>query len=245
MQNERLFKKIKDVALTKTTGTEEYNPEKLWADIENKKSKTDSRLWWPSAAASVLLFIGLSFWFSTPKLASYKVTKKVGRIKNNTLSKNKATYKSHQLIIRYPVVASENIWPKKSIETKEKEVYILKPTSELANSDIVSTDDLSGLNKFLEVIDTSKVEKINLKVSDYQTENVLVADISLPEEKTEGYPVLRQIFARKDIKARKSHLHFQREIKKSGFRSFVHNSLVQYPPAVHPNSAHEKVDTTH
>ena len=80
-------------------------------------------------------------------------------------------------------------------------------------------------------IDTTNFEKNNQNVNESTTGKVLIADISIPEEKTGEYPALRQIFdqARKERQARKMRIQFNREIKKPGLWSFVHHSFVQYP----------------
>jgi len=82
MQNERLFKKIKDTAENASAVSGEWDPERIWAKVERRQKKQKFSLWRPYAAASVTLIIGLSLWF----LSKYKENN-LAVIKGSNLSK--------------------------------------------------------------------------------------------------------------------------------------------------------------
>ena len=60
MQNERLFKKIKQIAERPSAAPEDWNAEKIWVKIEQRQQKQQFSRWRTYAAASVVFIFGLS-----------------------------------------------------------------------------------------------------------------------------------------------------------------------------------------
>ena len=233
MQNEKLIEKIKNTALTETSGTDAYNPEKIWADIKKKKNKKSMWLWWPYAAAASVLLSGVFFWFLMVQHTETFVQAEVSRIETppvNLLKKKEADDMETNL----STDANDSVFRDSKFLIKQKSANsdqspvttdLQIPALSLADSVVPKDDDLTA------IIDTTNFEKNNQNVNESTTEKILIADISIPEEKTGEYPALRQIFdqARKERQARKMRIQFNREIKKPGLWSFVHHSFVQYP----------------
>ncbi|GGB94801.1 hypothetical protein [Dyadobacter sediminis] len=60
MQNERLFKKIKQTAERPSAAPEDWNAEKIWAKIEQRQQNNPFSRWMPYAAASAVFILGLA-----------------------------------------------------------------------------------------------------------------------------------------------------------------------------------------
>jgi hypothetical protein len=232
MQNEKLFEKIKNTALTETSGTDEYNPEKLWADINKRKNKKSMWLWGTYAAVASVLLSGVFFWFLKVQHTETSVQAEVSRIETppvNLLEKKEADDMETNL----STDANDSVFRDSKFLIKQKSANSDQSpvTTDLQIPALSLADSIEPKDDITTIIDTTNFEKNNQNVNESTTEKVLIADISIPEEKAGEYPALRQIFdqARKERHARKMRIQFNREIKKPGLWSFVHHSFVQYP----------------
>lgn len=234
MRNENLFEKIKETALTETAGTDEYDPEKIWSDIQ-KKSKKTRILWWPYAAASVVLAVLVLL--NLPEKQQHVVV----RIKNpgpaavSEKPLGQTERKTDNLPVTHKSPDSDtNVDRSKTIEpelaatapaTASTDTSITDhqfPNSGIAESQpIVSEDQIMNQSK-----ETQSPEQIS--------EKVLVAHIELPEEQSNPQSGLQRIFdqVKKDREARKMRLQFNRNVGKLNLWSFVHRSFVENPPLI-------------
>jgi hypothetical protein len=64
MQNERLFRKIKQTTEHSAAASGDWDPERVWAKVEQRQKRHKVSLWLPYAAASAVLILGLAVWLS-------------------------------------------------------------------------------------------------------------------------------------------------------------------------------------
>jgi hypothetical protein len=230
MQNERLFDRIRHAALTETAGTDEYDPEKLWANIRNKDNRKTRMLWWPYAAASVVLI--LIFLVKLPE-KQQKIHVANNRPRLATPEQNppeNIEKKIDRLVIPPKLPASNIITNRRDIP----EQRLSKTTEEPASIDTDIPDLQITKSETAEnqttVSSESTITPLNDKLHLQQKkEKVLVANIALPENKTDQQSGLQRIFeqVKKDREARRMRLQFNRNVGKPTLWSFVHQSFVE------------------
>ncbi|SDF90767.1 hypothetical protein SAMN04487996_113157 [Dyadobacter soli] len=239
MENERLFEKIKDTVLTETSGTEEYDPDKIWRDIAKKRKQKVLWLWWPYAAA-IFVLCGIFIWnrmdSRKEQVAVFERAKP--EIFPDVLSKNnqkldaglKAEVREEALFENQKAY-SNRVAKKAAV----KSLYFKKANDSISIT-ILNEDSLPTQNKLTLSVSPTETATDTHYTARPETEKVLIADISIPEDKTEQYPALWQIFeqARKERQARKMRLQLDHRLRKPGLWSFVHHSFVQYPAGPFP-----------
>lgn len=231
MQNERLFKKVKQTALHDLSGTDDWEPDEIWAVVERKSENRRILLWWPYAAASmILLFMGLGLWdfegLRKVNLADVKST-----IKN--IPAVPAKPENHVAgISKHPEVGDGRILPRIGPQLiNDRDQIIQKYEAVDTSGHAVLKDDLreGRIQKSIvfEDVDSLKGAAVNEEVG----EKVLIADITLPEQKPEELTGLRYMFdlAKKEREARKMRIKIFKRSKSIGLWSFVHHSFVEYP----------------
>ncbi|KAA6438973.1 hypothetical protein FEM33_14820 [Dyadobacter flavalbus] len=67
MQNEKLFDKIRQTAERSSAASEDWNAEKIWAKVEQRRQKHPLSIWRPYAAASAVLILGFLAWSAVYK----------------------------------------------------------------------------------------------------------------------------------------------------------------------------------
>lgn len=102
MQNEKLFKKIKQTAAHASTAPADWDAEKIWAKVEQRRQKHQFSLWRPYAAASAVFILGLLALVSVhmkensqAQIHKHKVTatvRKANPVQNKALLKGNAAY---------------------------------------------------------------------------------------------------------------------------------------------------------
>ncbi|MCE6990990.1 hypothetical protein [Dyadobacter sp. CY323] len=234
MRNEKLFEKIKQTTWSETPDVEEWDPEKVWAYIEKKHENKKIWLWWPYAAASILLIVGI--WFSTDK-----VDHPVNVVKEEIA---KSDVVKPEIGIKLKLEKSELITSKKSISkplTHKK--YLTKNDTNAFNEDVIESYTLNEDTIPPTKIDTIQTPELNanlplvaIKPDEKPREKVLVAKIAFPEQKPVELTGLQKMFelARREREARKMRIQLIDSKKESGFWSFVHHSFVENPTSAEP-----------
>jgi hypothetical protein len=231
MQNERLFKKVKETALHDLSGTDDWEPDEIWAVVEKKSENRRILLWWPYAVASMfLLVIGLALWdlesLTRKDLVDVKPTVK------DIPSVPTKTENHIDEISKRPEVGDNRILGRISPEfVNDRDQIIQKyETVDTSEYSILKNDLREGQIQtavVFEDADSLKSAAVNEKVG----EKVLIADIKLPEQKPEELTGLRYMFdlAKKEREARKMRVRILKRGKSIGLWSFVHHSFVEYP----------------
>ncbi|GAB3166792.1 hypothetical protein [Telluribacter humicola] len=236
MQNERLYNKIRHTALTETPDVEEWNPERAWAKVGKKRSRSVVWLWLPLAAASVLLVLGLFVRLSN-------------RQNENALTISKAD----KVILKRPLPTKELSIQKGTVVVhkmdqvpkKHKPEEYLTSNQFAKESEYISLDTVMDALPVKEVVteevalvmaDITKLEQPAATNLEKATEKVLVAYISIPEQKEEELSALRQMYdqVKQDREARKMRTRLSVTGRKPSLWSFVHHSFVEYPSDVKP-----------
>ena len=234
MRNENLFEKIKKTALTETAGTDDYDPDKIWSDIQKKSRKTRI-LWWPYAAASVMLAVLVLL-----NLPEKKQQNVVVRIENpgppavRQKPLEQFERKTDNLPVTHKLSDSDRITNRKN--TIEPKLPAAEPATASTDTGMA---DLQIHNSGVTNQTVMSEHSINNQSEETQnpeqrSEKVLVADITLPQEQPDQQSGLQRIFdqVKKDRKARKMRLQFNRNVGKLTLWSFVHRSFVENPPVI-------------
>ncbi|CAG5069091.1 hypothetical protein DYBT9623_01826 [Dyadobacter sp. CECT 9623] len=247
MQNERLFDKIREASQTNNAGSEDFNPEKIWASVKEKQKPKTVWLWWPYAAASVLLLIVITISVLKPEkqqvLANKSITPaispKLHADKLQTDNKLVGKINPGFEIVTKPIKNQpdqEDFKPENQISVNEN-TEVAAP--QVADIPTVTQPIESSIN-----IANTVADSVTAKP---RAEKVLIADIDLPEENTVQLSALQRIFdqVKKDRKARKMRLQFDRNVGKPTFWSFVQQSFVEYPTVVKPSPPQKNLEMKH
>ncbi|MCF0064093.1 hypothetical protein MUK70_27835 [Dyadobacter chenwenxiniae] len=234
MQNEKLFDKIKQAALTETAGTAEYDPENIWSKIQNKDNRKSRVLWWLYMAASVVFI--LIFLVNLPE-KQQKIRVANSKTRETTPQHNPAEHTRKE--IDRPAISSKLPASEKSIARKAiTEQRLSEAKQEPASIDMSITGlqiPESGLEEYQTAF---RADSTTTPVNDKQDlqqkgEKVLIANIALPEQEIEQSG-LQRIFnqVKKDREARRMRLQFNRNVGKLTLWSLVHQSFFEHPPAI-------------
>lgn len=231
MQNERLFKKVKETALHDLSGTDDWEPDEIWAMVERKSKKHRILILWPYAAASMfLLVMGLA-------LLDFESSKKKDLVNVKPTTKDIASVPANAEnhvdgIGKRPDVGDNRILGRiRPRFVNDRDQIIQKYEAvDTSKYSILKNDLREGqIQKAVvfEDADSSKSAAVNEKVG----EKVLIADITLPEQKPEELTGLRYMFdlAKKEREARKMRVRILKRSKSIGLWSFVHHSFAEYP----------------
>ncbi|WP_247235265.1 hypothetical protein [Telluribacter sp. SYSU D00476] len=234
MQNERLYNKIRHIAHTETPSTEEWNPDRVWAKVEKRRKKGAVWLWLPVAAASVLVVLGLFIGLSDDRNESLVIVSKADKVIPIQPLPS----------VALPIQKGVEVVQKRDQEQLEpKENLIANPFSE--GTEPLSTDtameslpaeEVGTAEVTLAITDTVKLEQPDATSLEQTTERVLVAYISIPEQRSEELSALRQMYdqVKQDREARKMRTRLSVTGRKPSLWSFVHHSFVEYPSYVKP-----------
>ncbi|KQS28217.1 hypothetical protein [Dyadobacter sp. Leaf189] len=242
MQNENLFDKIKETALHDLSGTDDFDPERIWVKSRRKEQRSKVWLWKFPVAASVLFVLGLAFWISARQnidLPAGSVTK-IAKVPDNADTKPKKEFaRQFEADKRLPVQPALHSNVSKQIGGNRDYSYALKD-SLITNAPVAKAVHIDTASVTSRLADMENLRPQNADLSDTATsanplapvrERVLTADISLPSDKTEHVSTLTQIFeqVKIDRMMRKKRLQFSRHYPKNGLWSFVHHSFKEYP----------------
>ncbi|MCE7060354.1 hypothetical protein [Dyadobacter sp. CY343] len=247
MRNERLFDKIREASQTNNAESEDFNPEKIWASVKEKQKPKTVWLWWPYAAASVLLLIVFVISILKPEnqqiLASKSTTPAVpqklhaGRLEADSKLVRKP--KSGFEMVEKPIENQPDQMDSKTENSISFEENTEAVTPQVADIPSVTQPIESSINTTNTIADSITAKP--------RFEKVLIADIALPEENTVQLSALQRIFdqVKKDREAKKMRLQFDRNVGKPTFWSFVQQSFVEYPTAVKPTSPQKNLEMKH
>jgi hypothetical protein len=116
MQNEKLFKKIKDISLHSTAADQDWNPENVWEKITRKQQRNKAWVWWPYAAACAVLVLALLFWLPGPAYRPVRSLAHAEKIK--TTAQPEALSESPYVTKNEPKSLAVSI-PAKNIQAKK------------------------------------------------------------------------------------------------------------------------------
>ncbi|MCF2447428.1 hypothetical protein L0657_25970 [Dyadobacter sp. CY345] len=239
MQNEKLFKKIKDIVLRKTNDSDDWDPEKVWLKIEKRQNRKLAWLWLSALAACLVLGIGISF-------IILKTT-------DNQLSKSSLAGKTPDVLKRERLV--KNL-PDKSSETINAK---LRPSLKVSLRHLIADGDKGRGRHLVQENDSAqedssyRVLASSLQVFEppkdsitraenepsgnlFRPEKVLIAEIELPNDRAEEAPSIRRMFetAKKERESRKIRVNLGAHRKKTALWSFVQHSFIEN--STHPDS---------
>ncbi|KAA0993262.1 hypothetical protein [Dyadobacter aurulentus] len=235
MRNERLFEKIKETALTETTGTDEYDPDKIWSDIQQKAKKTRT-LWWHYAAASVVLAVLVLLNIPETKQQNVVVSiKKPGLPAASQKPLEQIEGETENLPITHQLPDSDRSTDSRNtIDPKLPEAAPATVRIDTGMEDLQLHQ--SGIAENQTVISEDPIINQSEETENpaRRSEKVLVAHIDLPDEQTVQQSGLQRVFdqVKKDREARKMRLQFNRNVGKLTLWSFVHQSFVEKPPVI-------------
>lgn len=242
MQDENLFRKIKQAALHETSGTEDYDPEKIWSDIREKESRRTARLWWTYAAASVAFICGVYFFISPVSSGGERVAVNSGRaetppegsVKARDGNRETGAVPPGQQYAHVPASAEEVESEPKPTRGESLKTPAGLPSAPSAPVPIPSLP-IAGVPVptagSWETPETNDTNDNRPPVRMPETEKVLIAEIDFPVERKGGPSTGPENSdqAGRDRGARRMRSKLDRAIKRPGIRAFVHNSFHQPP----------------
>lgn len=230
MQNEKLFKKIKDAVLRDVDDSDDWNPEKVWLKIEKRQNLKLRRLWLSGLAACLILGIGISFILlngaddqlvvkgiadnTSIVLQQDKLTKSLpGKSRKTPAAKSRSSLEES-----LPDLLAERNEGGESFSVQEND-SVQKYTSFSVLAQAIPTPELPG-DAMRNVVKGSSERPS-------KPEKVLIAEIELPEESVEEAPTLRRMFetAKTERESRKIRVNFGANRKKTALWSFVQHSF--------------------
>ncbi|SKB82634.1 hypothetical protein [Dyadobacter psychrophilus] len=237
MHNERLFNKIKDLALNEDPDDKKWDAEEVWGKIKQKEKRQVRWIWYLlPAAASILIAIFL-MWPNDKKEMSAE-TKNIGNSANQPVVQ---TDFDKQLSVK-----GLDEKPKVQLHHADAQRVVIekKPVPEIqsapVDNEIPSVKSGELIENNVELFTEVKMD--SLKMPDQNPtlpakERVLIAEIELPERQEETQLTALQIMFKKAKEERETRRLRTRYIDNNKtFWSFVRHSFIENPTVVAPEN---------
>lgn len=238
MHNEKLFNKIKDLALTDHPDDEKWDAEKVWGKIKQKNKRRSRWIWYLlPAAASVLIAI---FWMWPND------KKEMSAVKQNIENVEKQRIVQADSDKRLSVVKESEVKSKvRPYRATDQRAELVKEPI-LAIEKATANDQMFGVNpekmfeNIPELVAQANPDSLTLtetKPTLPVKERVLTAEIELPGRQDEIQLTALQIMFKKAKEERETRRLRTRYIDNNkAFWSFVRHSFVENPTVFAPDN---------
>ncbi|MCF0041127.1 hypothetical protein [Dyadobacter fanqingshengii] len=238
MHNEKLFNKIKDLALNDHPDDEKWDAEEVWGKIKQKDKRRSRWIWYLlPAAASVLIAI---FWMWPNDKKEMSVVKE--SIENVEKQRTVQTHSDKHLSVVKEVEEKPKVRPHRA--TVQRVEIMKEPILEIEAATV--NDQMFGVNpeKMFEnnpeLVAQANPDSLALtetKPTLPVKERVLTAEIELPGRQEEIPLTALQIMFKKAKEERETRRLRTRYIDNDkAFWSFVRHSFVENPTVVAPDN---------